>query len=216
LKVSTDSSSSCLHAQNRLAARAKLAVASVVAATVLLGGPAWAHQVQRNASMLRSVAGETQNDRFRETMDLVFGPGRWWETSGYRSPSEENRLRLEGAGTVAAGRLSAHSRGTPDAPGAYDAIVYGMSLTRAASTLRGSGTEFARAFVEGAHGPEGAHLHINVENGSMEAAIDRVPAAPAPQRVRTVLARVSCDSIYMRVIGGRRNPQLSACSSSPG
>jgi hypothetical protein len=152
----------------------------------------------------------TQNDRFHATMDQVFGPGRWRETSGYRSPSEENRLRLQGAGTVAPGDLSAHSRGTPDAPGAYDAVVYGMSLTRAASMLRASGTEFAQAFAEGAHGPEGAHLHINVGNGL--AAV----AEQAPGRVASMTARVPCDSIYMRVVGGRRNPLLSSCSNSPG
>jgi hypothetical protein len=143
-------------------------------------------------------------------MDQVFGPGRWRETSGYRSPGEENRLRLEGAGTVAAGQLSAHSRGTPDAPGAYDAVVYGISLTRAASMLRASGTEFAQAFPEGAHGPEGAHLHINVGNG--------LPAIAEPtlHRVVSLAAQVPCDSIYMRVIGGKRNPRLSSCSNSPG
>jgi hypothetical protein len=186
--------------------------AAMLAALCLAAGlGAHASDSERAKNALqRPSAGWTQNDRFHATMDQVFGAGRWRETSGYRSPAEENRLRLEGAGTVAAGRLSGHSRGTPDAPGAYDAVVYGMSLTGAASMLRASGTEFAQAFVEGAHGPEGAHLHINVGNGL--AAV----AEPAPRRVASMTARVPCDSIYMRVVGGKRNPLLSSCSNSPG
>ncbi len=195
-------------------------IAAAVLATVWLVAGARAHASDSGranglTASAHPSARWTQNDRFHTTMDQVFGPGRWRETSGFRSPGEENRLRLEGAGTVAAGQLSAHSRGTPDAPGAYDAVVYGISLTRAASMLRASGTEFAQAFVEGAHGPEGAHLHINV--AGFAAANDLLPIARFPQRIRAAntVARVSCNSIYMQVVGGRRNPQLASCSASP-
>jgi hypothetical protein len=194
------------------------AIAAAVLASVLLFAGASARASEDGPSVAVSrqhSAGWTQNDHFHATMDQIFGPGRWRETSGYRSPGEEDRLRLEGAGTVAVGRLSAHSQGTPDAPGAYDAVVYGMSLRSAASALRASRTEFAQAFVEGAHGPEGAHLHINV--AGFAAANDLLPIARFPQRIRAAntVARVSCDSIYMRVVGGRRNPQLASCSASP-
>jgi hypothetical protein len=200
------------------------AISPIVAAAfaticVVAADPALASdfRADRHAPSPHPNMGWTQNDRFRSTMDQLFGSGRWRETSGYRSPAQENRLRAEGAGTVPAGRLSAHSLGTPDAPGAYDAVVYGMSQARAANVLRASGTEFADAFSEGARGPEGGHLHINV-GGHMEAASYALPIERLPRVMRAarVVARVSCDSIYMRVVDGRRNPQLASCSSSPG
>ncbi len=156
-------------------------------------------------AQIRAAAGQAPNERFREAMDRVFGPGRWRETSGYRSPALEDRLRHEGAGTVAEGRLSTHSFGTPAAPGAYDAVVYGMSQALAAERLQASGTGFARVFAEGTHGPEGAHLHI--EPGNLPFAT----ASLDPPR-RMAVRAVSCDSIYLRVVNGRINPQLSACS----
>jgi hypothetical protein len=201
------------------AARRRLPTPAAATIVILVLAAALGQGITATAGSLSHatlVAGGTQNDRFRETMDQLFGPGRWRETSGYRSPAEEDRLRLEGAGTVAAGRISAHSRGTPDAPGAYDAVVYGMPLSLAASMLRQSGTEFAQAFAEGAHGPEGAHLHINVGYGA--AAYAALPIETPPQRIRAAsrVVRVSCDSIYMRVVGGRRNPLLDSCSNAPG
>jgi hypothetical protein len=188
-----------------------LVAAWLVAAIITHGGASEARQVRNEATEFRPPAAETQNDRFRETMDRVFGPGRWRETSGYRSPAEEDRLRREGAGAVPEGRLSAHSLGTPDAPGAYDAVVYGMSQARAADVLRESGAGFARVFAEGTHGPEGPHLHIEPRFLGFETA--SVPIA----RVRTVAARaVACDSIYLRVVNMRINPQLAACSRITG
>ena len=153
-------------------------------------------------SEVAPAAAESQNDRFRAAMDRVFGPGGWRETSGYRSPERENQLRLEGAGTVPAGRISAHSLGTPDAPGAYDAVVYGMSLARAASALKTADEGFSRVLVEAAHGPEGPHLHIEVGDGL---------GAGSSRRVAGVIGPSVCDSIYLRVVDGRRNPRLSNC-----
>jgi hypothetical protein len=96
------------------------------------------------------------------TMDHVFGEGRWRLTSGYRTAAEEDALRRAGAGTVPAGRLSKHSLGGPDQPGAVDAVVPGMTLKAAAAKLRKDGEGLDRVLAEGAHGPEGAHLHIEL------------------------------------------------------
>jgi len=113
----------------------------------------------RLAAMTGDAAGAPK-DRFRSMMDRVFGPGRWRETSGYRSVAQENALRKAGAGAVAAGRRSAHSMGSPDAPGAYDVVVEGMSPELAAAKLRHSREQLAKVVAEGAHGPQGPHLHI--------------------------------------------------------
>ena len=99
-------------------------------------------------------------DQFRAMMDRVFGSGRWRETSGYRSRAKENQLRKEGAGTVAAGERSHHSMGGPDAPGAYDIVIDGMPLQRAAAKLKRSREQLARVVAETAHGNQGPHLHV--------------------------------------------------------
>jgi hypothetical protein len=132
-------------------------------------------------------------------MNHVFGAGNWRQTSGYRTEAQEDALRRRGAGTVAPGRRSAHSLGRPGAPGAYDAVVTGMPLSDAARRLRG---RFPRVVAERAHGPEGAHLHIEVK--------------PATLAVAARAAAPSCDAddIYLRVVNGRRNPRL-ACADQP-
>ena len=135
-------------------------------------------------------------------MDQAFGPGGWRETSGYRSPERENQLRLEGAGTVPAGRMSRHSLGTPEAPGAYDAVVYGMSQARAAAVLRSADEGFSRVLVEAAHGPEGPHLHIEIGDGLGVSSTRTIRDAPEAD---------VCDSIYLRVVDGRRDPRLKGC-----
>jgi hypothetical protein len=112
-------------------------------------------------------------DDFRSTMDQVFGPGRWRQTSGYRSQAQEDALRRQGAGTVAPGRVSHHSIGAPGAPGAYDAVVDSMSLETAAAKLKRTGAGFSRVVAEGAHGAQGPHLHI-------ELATAAVRGSPAP------------------------------------
>lgn len=99
---------------------------------------------------------------FQATMDRTFGAGRWRKTSGYRTQAQENALRRQGAGTVAPGHISYHSIGAPDAPSAYDAVVAGMSVTTAAAKLKQAGGPVARVLAEGAHGPQGAHLHIEL------------------------------------------------------
>jgi hypothetical protein len=143
---------------------------------------------------------------FRSTLDEVLGPGGWRETSGYRSRAREDELRREGAGTVPRGVLSHHSMGTPDAPGAYDIVVRGMSQRQAAGLLRSSGAGFSRVVSEGAHGREGAHLHIEMASASAPL------REPGPTDDARLAERANaCDSIYLRVVGGRRNPRLSGC-----
>ena len=105
-------------------------------------------------------AGGLNTRTFNEVMDRVFGHASWRETSGFRTRAQENALRAEGALTVPAGTLSHHSMGTRDAPGAYDVVVARMSINKAATRLLRSGVKFQRVFAEGAHGPEGPHLHI--------------------------------------------------------
>lgn len=110
----------------------------------------------------RKTSATAPGEGFRATMDRVFGPGRWRQTSGYRTQAQEDALRRQGAGTVAPGHLSRHSIGGKDSPGAYDAVVDSMPLAEAAARLRASGGGFSRVLAEGAHGPQGAHLHIEL------------------------------------------------------
>jgi TPR repeat protein len=106
---------------------------------------------------------------FQVLMDRVFGRDNWRETSGYRTPAEENRLRVAGAGTVATGRISHHSLGTADAPGAYDVVVAGMAADDAATRLRRSGAGFSRVLAERAYGEQGPHLHVELALGAASA-----------------------------------------------
>ena len=103
-------------------------------------------------------------------MDSVFGPGKWRETGGYRTPERENELRRQGALTVPAGVLSRHSMGQPGAPGAYDLVVDGVSPAQAAAKLRRAGVPFRRVLAEGAHGTQGPHLHLEPYSPDLKAA----------------------------------------------
>jgi hypothetical protein len=150
----------------------------------------------RPLKTVRPHAEAPQKTDFHAAMDRVFGQGRWRETSGYRTEAEEDELRREGAGTVLLGHLSHHSMGTPDAPGAYDVVVSGMSTQGAAEKLRRSGESFVKVLAEGAHGTQGSHLHI--EPGADLAAAG---AGPAPKVAEA-------PTIYLRIVGGRRNPLL--------
>ncbi|HEY5288875.1 MAG TPA: tetratricopeptide repeat protein [Caulobacteraceae bacterium] len=121
---------------------------------------------------------------FKESMNRVFGSGQWRETGGYRTIATENRLRAEGALTVPVGVVSRHSMGTPDAPGAYDIVVRGMSPDQAAVKIRRSGIAYRRLFPEGVHGSQGAHLHVEPLLAQLREAIwrrtapgDRHPSA---------------------------------------
>jgi hypothetical protein len=147
--------------------------------------------------------GASQPDRLSPTMDRVFGPGHWRETSGYRSAAEEDQLRREGAGTVPAGRLSRHSMGTRAAPGAYDVVVSGMSQPAAAARLRREAA--FTVLAEGAHGPEGPHLHVVPGGARLAARAARAPAAP-----------MDCSQIHWRVLDGRQNPTLTRCLDGEG
>lgn len=139
-----------------------------------------------------------QKQRVHADLDHVFGAGRWRETSGYRSQARENELRREGAGTVRSGQISHHSMGTPDAPGAYDVVVPGMSNAAAAAKLRAESGDFNRVFAEAAHGPEGQHLHLEPNDGHANVG----SADPA-------LKPVTDDNVYLRIANGRRNPALA-------
>jgi hypothetical protein len=139
-------------------------------ALCLAGGPA-AAQIQVVSAggeyetfHPRPVAAQAgaSGEGFQAAMDRAFGAGRWRKTSGYRTQAQENALRRQGAGTVAPGHVSYHSIGAPDSPHAYDAVVAGMSLTSAAAKLKRAGGPFSRVLAEGAHGPQGAHLHIEL------------------------------------------------------
>jgi TPR repeat protein len=119
--------------------------------------PAW------EAPSVRTPTRASDSGRFPDLMNAIFGPGRWRETSGYRTVAAENRLRAEGALTVPAGAISRHSMGTRQAPGAYDVVVAGMSPSEAAMRIRRSGVAFRRLFPESAHGDQGPHLHVEPE-----------------------------------------------------
>lgn len=106
---------------------------------------------------------------FSALMDQIFGRGNWRETSGYRTPAEESRLRASGAGTVPVGAISRHSLGSPEAPGAYDIVVAGMPADDAAARLLHSSAKFARVLAERAYGPQGPHLHVELRVGGVHA-----------------------------------------------
>lgn len=144
-------------------------------------------------------AAQAAGDDFPATMDRVFGPGRWRETSGYRSQAEENALRRQGAGTVAPGHVSRHSMGGVESPSAYDAVVANMSPASAAAKLRRAGGVFSRVVAEGAHGAQGPHLHIELDRSPTRSA---APEAVAEQ------------AVYRRGAGGRRSPLLTQASSA--
>lgn len=115
--------------------------------------------------VLVAASGAARAEDFRRAqlhavMNSVFGAGTWRETGGYRTPERENQLRAEGALTVPEGSLSRHSIGQPDAPGAYDVVVAGLTPSQAAERLRMAGVSFRTLLPEGAHGTQGPHLHL--------------------------------------------------------
>jgi TPR repeat protein len=129
-----------------------------------------------------AVGSATSQAAFNTRMNEVFGAGRWRETGGYRTQARENQLRAQGALTVRPGAVSRHSIGTPDAPGAYDIVVAGMSPGQAAAKIEKSGVAYQRLFPEGAHGTQGAHLHVEPFLAQLREAIWRknVPGQPKP------------------------------------
>jgi hypothetical protein len=107
--------------------------------------------------------GYLNDEQFALSMDSTFGPGNWSQTGGWRSQQRENALRAQGAQTVAPGHVSAHSIGDPDAPGARDIVVNGMTPEQAAAKMKAEGTWGAnQAYPEGRSGTQGAHLHVGM------------------------------------------------------
>jgi hypothetical protein len=127
---------------------------------------------------------------FRTLMNTVFGPGRWRETGGYRTPEREDELRAEGALTVPVGRLSSHSLGTPDAPGAYDIVVDGLTPAAAADILWRSGFKFRRVFPESTHGAQGPHLHIE-PSPLVQPGLTQAQTSAGPDRAHLQLSSAS-------------------------
>ena len=141
---------------------AALAVALGSATTAAAGAIQVVSAGDEYAAFHPKPAATASKADFHSTMDQVFGPGHWRQTSGYRTRAQENALRRQGAGTVAPGHISYHSIGAPGAPGAYDAVVDHMNLAAAAAKLRRAGAGVSRVLAEGAHGPQGAHLHVEL------------------------------------------------------
>lgn len=172
----------------------RLASISILAGAVLaLGGPAMAARHAAPAppapSVIAVVSADDEAEKanpgrrrrhppepeaappadFKAMMDQVFGEGGWRQTSGYRTVAQENALRRAGAGTVPPGRISRHSLGDPDAPGAFDAVVPKLSAVAAAAKLKRAGAPFAKVAAEGAHGRQGPHLHIELASNQTPA-----------------------------------------------
>ena len=98
---------------------------------------------------------------FREAVDKTVGKGKWRDTGDYRSPAREEALRLQGAGTVAPGHTSNHSRGAPDAPGAHDIVAPGLD-PKTLDKVPG----VRDAFYEGRSGSQGGHIHVDMRGES--------------------------------------------------
>lgn len=144
-------------------------------------------------------AEEYTHDRFRATMNSVFGSGNWRVTGGYRTQARENELRAQGALTVRPGAISRHSIGTPDSPGAYDVVVDGLSPYTAALKLRRAGAPFRTIFAEGAHGSQGPHLHVDPYSGVLKGfatsfrGLEWKVANPTPAQLAVALLRRQAD-----------------------
>ncbi len=115
---------------------------------------------QFRLGLILSRDNSTPRERFAAMMDGVFGPGKWRETSGFRTVAQEDALRAQGAGTVPMGTRSRHSMGTRDAPGAYDVVVDRLAPQAAAAKLLRAKAPVIRVVAEGAYGDQGPHLHI--------------------------------------------------------
>ncbi len=173
-----------------------------------MGAPAFAADDGASAVIRIGVdpaSEQGKSARLHAALDRAFGAGKWRVTSGYRSQALENQLRLEGAGTVPVGVISHHSMGTPSSPGAYDVVVDGMDQSAAAQMLRATDPGFSRILFEGAHGPEGAHLHIEVGDGTA------LGGSTAPKLISASAKMDFCNSVYERVVDGHRNAKLKGC-----
>lgn len=131
------------------------------------------------------LKGEVSTSDFKATLDKVFGSGKWKQTSGYRSPAAEDRLRAEGAGTVRPGHVSAHSEGDAEDPGAFDFEVSGMPQAEAAKKLAKADPRFTKAFAEAPHGAEGEHVHaaVGLKPEKVETAADDWTPVGKPEAI---------------------------------
>ena len=158
--------------------------------------------------------------QFDGDMDRAFGKGAWRDTGDYRSPAREAQLRSQGAATARG--TSAHSLGTPDAPGAHDIVVGGMDPAQAAQRL----PKGYSGLPEGPAGGQGAHLHVGArqsaaaflgggENNSPHNSAT-IPAAPAKPSAADFLG-LPADKVTGRrvapaeiaAIAGPRHPQTA-------
>ena len=99
---------------------------------------------------------------FHSAVDQVVGSGKWRPTGDYRTPGREAQLTAEGAATARG--VSHHTLGTPDAPGAHDLVIPGMSQSQAIATLkRIPGVD--NVIYEGPAGGQGGHYHVNMKAG---------------------------------------------------
>ena len=173
-----------------MAVKVRRALAVALAAS-LVAGPA--------------AAQESAHARLTAILDSVFGPGAWRITGGYRTPERETQLRRQGAMTVRPGAISRHSLGTPDAPGAYDLVVDGMSPFDAAARLRQAGAPFARYMPKSAHGSQGPHLHLEPYSFDLRATGPEIPVFQQARYSRPSPARWDSGSLVV-VEGVHRRP----------
>jgi hypothetical protein len=149
---------------------------------------------------------------FTSLMNSTFGVGNWRQTGGYRTQAREDQLRAEGAMTVPPGVLSRHSMGRSGAPGAYDLVVDGLTPSEAAARLFASRGEFRRLLPEGAHGTQGAHLHVEplISGAGARRAVHAAPewtvAAPTP-------AELALTQLRQAAIAGQMGAQLALASA---
>lgn len=147
---------------------------------------------------------------FAARMDTVFGKGKWRDTGDFRTQGREAQLRAQGADTARG--MSAHSLGTPEAPGAHDIVVPGMPAIQVAKRLKDAGWRGQLIPEEGAGG-QGAHLHVGaVEDWSDLAAPSAAEggAAPAPKPAAPAKPVPPPSSDYMTNLRGRQHEDLEA------
>lgn len=100
------------------------------------------------------------------------------DTGDYRTPGRERQLAAQGAGTVRPGATSRHSLGTEGAPGAHDIVPAGDWNADLARIRKTSGVK--DAFIEGAQGGQGRHIHVDMADTGGFEAVDTGGFTPAP------------------------------------
>lgn len=100
---------------------------------------------------------------FHSAVDQTIGAGKWRPTGDYRTPQREDELRREGAATAKG--PSAHSAGTPEAPGAHDIVIPGMSQAQGLAALKKL-PGVKSVIYEGPAGGQGGHYHVAMDDVS--------------------------------------------------